>query len=168
MNWDDADLFESTFDAFDAAGVKVWLQVEPASCDVPMLIDLLSGQVQISFDNLQSSMPHVRAGTLRALAVTTSTRSDVLPELPPVSDFVPGYEASTWNAVCAPKNTPAEIVDRLNRDINLGLADPRLKARLAEMGAWALPGSPADLAKLIADEIEKWGKVVRAGNIKAG
>ena len=144
------------------------MQHVPYRGSAPMLIDLLSGQVQISFDNLQSSMPHVRAGTLRALAVTTSTRSDALPELPPVSDFVPGYEASTWNAVCAPKNTPAEIVDRLNRDINLGLADPRLKARLAEMGAWALPGSPADLAKLIADEIEKWGKVVRAGNIKAG
>ena len=132
-----------------------------------MLTDLLAGQVQISFDNLQSSMPHIRAGTLRALAVTTSTRSDALPELPPVSDFVPGYEASTWNAVCAPKNTPAEIVARLNRDINLGLADPRLKTRLAEMGAWALPGSPADLAKLIVDEIEKWGKVIKSAGIKA-
>jgi tripartite-type tricarboxylate transporter receptor subunit TctC len=143
------------------------MQHVPYRGSAPMLTDLLAGQVQVSFDNLQSSMPHIRAGTLRALAVTTSTRSDALPEQPTVSDFVPGYEASTWNAVCAPKNTPVEIVDRLNREINLGLADPRLKARLAEMGAWALPGSPADLTRLIADEIEKWGKVIKLGGIKA-
>jgi tripartite-type tricarboxylate transporter receptor subunit TctC len=133
----------------------------------PMLTDLLAGQVQVAFDNLQPSMPHIRAGTLRALAVTTATRSEVLPDLPTVGDFVAGYEASTWNGVCAPKDTPAEIVDRLNREINAGLADAKLKARLAEMGAWALPGSPADAGKLMADEIDKWGKVIRAGNIKA-
>src|SRR5271166_3117758 len=126
----------------------------------PMLTDLLSGQVQIAFDNLQPSMPHIKAGTLRALAVTTATRAAALPDLPTVADFVPGYEASTWNGVCAPKNTPAEIVGRLNKEINAGLADPNIKARLAEMGAWAIPGSPTDAAKLIADEIEKWGKVV--------
>ena len=143
------------------------MQHVPYRGSAPMLTDLLAGQVQVAFDNLQPSMPHIKAGKLRALAVTTATRSDALPDLPTIGDFVPGYEASTWNGVCAPKNTPAEIVDRLNREINAGLADPKLKARLAEMGAWALPGSPADCGKLIADEIEKWGKVIRAGNIKA-
>ena len=144
------------------------MQHVPYRGSAPMLTDLLAGQVQVAFDNLQPSMPHIKAGTLRALAVTTATRSDALPDLPTIGDFVPGYEASTWNGVCAPKNTPADIVDRLNREINAGLADPKLKARLAEMGAWALPGSPADCGKLIADEIEKWAKVIRAGNIKAG
>ena len=96
----------------------------------------------------------------------TAIRSETLPDLPTIGDFVTGYEASTWNGVCAPKNTPADIVDRLNREINAGLADPTLKARLAEMGAWTLPGSPADCGNLIAEEIEKWAKVVRAGNIK--
>jgi tripartite-type tricarboxylate transporter receptor subunit TctC len=133
----------------------------------PMLTDLLAGQVQIAFDNLQPSIPHIRAGKLRALAVTTATRSDALPDLPTVGDFVPGYEASTWNGVCAPKNTPAEFIDKLSREINAGLADPTIKARLAEMGARVVPGSPADFGKLIADEIEKWGKVIRAANIKA-
>ncbi len=144
------------------------MQHVPYRGSAPMLTDLLAGQVQIAFDNLQPSMPHIKAGTLRALAVTTATRSAALPDLPTVGDFVPGYEASTWNGVCAPSNTPAEIVDRLNREINAGLADPKLKARLAEMGAWVLPGSPADCGKLIAEEIEKWGKVIRTGNIKAG
>ena len=144
------------------------MQHVPYRGSAPMLTDLLAGQVQIAFDNLQPSLPHIKAGTLRALAVTTTTRSEALPDLPTVSDFVPGYEASTWNGVCAPGNTPAEIVDLLNREINAGLADPNIKARLADMGAWALPGSPADCGKLIADEIEKWGKVIRAGNIKAG
>ncbi len=144
------------------------MQHVPYRGSAPMLTDLLAGQVQIAFDNLQPSIPHIKAGTLRALAVTTATRSDALPDLPTVGDFVTGYEASTWNGVCAPKNTPTDIVDRLNREINAGLADSKLKARLAEMGAWALPGSPADCSKLIADEIEKWGKVIRTGNIKAG
>jgi tripartite-type tricarboxylate transporter receptor subunit TctC len=142
------------------------MQHVPYRGSAPMLTDLLAGQVQVAFDNLQPSIPHIKAGTLRALAVTTATRSEALPDLPTVGDFVTGYEASTWNGVCAPKNTPADIVDRLNREINAGLADPKLKARLAEMGAWALPGSPADCGKLIADEIEKWGKVIRTGNIK--
>jgi tripartite-type tricarboxylate transporter receptor subunit TctC len=145
----------------------VSMQHVPYRGSAPMLTDLLGGQVQIAFDNLQPSLPHIRAGKLRALAVTTATRSEALPDLPTVGDFVPGYEASTWNGVCAPKGTPAEIVGRLNREINAGLADPTVKARLAEMGAWALPGSPADCGKLIADEIEKWAKVIRAGNIKA-
>jgi tripartite-type tricarboxylate transporter receptor subunit TctC len=103
-----------------------------------MLTDLLAGQVQVAFDNLQPSIPHIKAGTLRALAVTTATRSEALPDLPTVGDFVTGYEASTWSGGCAPKNMPADIVDRLNREINAGLADPKLKARLAEMGAWTL------------------------------
>ena len=148
------------------AGIN--MQHVPYRGSAPMLVDLLAGQVQVAFDNLQPSMPHIKADKLRALAVTTATRSQAMPDLPTVGDFVTGYEASTWNGVCAPKNTPAEIVDRLNREINAGLADPKLKARLAEMGAWVLPGSPADCGKLIADEIEKWGKVIRAGNIKAG
>jgi len=142
------------------------MQHVPYRGSAPMLTDLLAGQVQVAFDNLQPSMPHIKAGKLRALAVTTTTRSDALPDLPTIADFVPGYEASTWNGVCAPKNTPAEIVDRLNREINAGLADPKLKARLAEMGASPLPGSPADCGKLIDQEIEKWAKVIRAGNIK--
>jgi tripartite-type tricarboxylate transporter receptor subunit TctC len=143
------------------------MQHVPYRGSAPMLTDLLAGQVQVAFDNLQPSIPHIKAGKLRALAVTTATRSEALPDLPTIGDFVRGYEASTWNGVCAPKNTPADIVDRLNREINAGLADPTLKARLAEMGAWTLPGSPADCGNLIAEEIEKWAKVVRAGNIKA-
>jgi tripartite-type tricarboxylate transporter receptor subunit TctC len=139
----------------------------PYRGSAPMLTDLLAGQVQVAFDNLQPSIPHIKSGKLRALAVTTSTRSAALPELPTIADVVPGYEASTWNGVCAPKNTPAEIVDRLNREINAGLAYPKLKARLADAGAWVLPGRPADCGKLIADEIEKWSKVIRAANIRA-
>lgn len=147
------------------AGVK--MQHVPYRGSGPMLTDLVGGQVQVAFDNLQPSMPHIKAGKLRALAVTTATRSQALPDLPTVGDFVPGYEASTWNGVCAPKGTPAAIVERLNREINAGLGDPKLKARLAEMGAWPLPGSPADAAKLIAAEIDKWAKVIRIAKIKA-
>jgi tripartite-type tricarboxylate transporter receptor subunit TctC len=146
---------------------KVKMQHIPYKGSAPMLTDLLAGQVQVAFDNLQPSMPHIKAGKLRALAVTTAKRSDALPDLPTVGDFVPGYEASTWNGVCAPKGTPAAIVDRLNKEINAGLADEKIKARLASMGAWTLPGSPADCGKLFADEIDKWAKVIRAGNIKA-
>ena len=142
------------------------MQHVPYRGSAPMLTDLLAAQVQVAFDNLQPSIPHIRAGTLRGLAVTTTQRSAALPELPTVADSVPGYEASTWNGVCAPKNTPAEIVDRLNKEVNAGLADSKVKAQLGEMGAWVLPGSPADCSKLIAEEIEKWGKVVRAANLK--
>jgi tripartite-type tricarboxylate transporter receptor subunit TctC len=143
------------------------MQHVPYRGSAPMLTDLLAGQVQVAFDNLQPSIPHIKAGKLRALAVTTAKRSEALPDLPTIADFVPGYEASTWNGVVAPKGTPAEIVERLNREINAGLADPKIKTRLADMGAWPLPGSTADARKLIADEIEKWAKVIRAGNIKA-
>jgi tripartite-type tricarboxylate transporter receptor subunit TctC len=133
----------------------------------PALIDLLGGQVQVMFDGLPSSIEHIRAGRLRPLAVTTAVRSAALPDLPTVGDFVPGYETSTWFGVGVPRNTPGAIIDRLNKEINSGLADPRIKARFADLGATVLLGSPADFGKLIADETEKWGKVIRAANIKA-
>jgi tripartite-type tricarboxylate transporter receptor subunit TctC len=130
-----------------------------------MLPDLLSGQVQIEFAPVSSAIEYIKTGGLRALAVTTATRSEALPDIPTVGDFVSGYEASTFG-VGAPKNTPAEIVDKLNREINAGLADLKLKARLADLGGIPLTGSPADFGKLIADETEKWGKVIRTANIK--
>jgi tripartite-type tricarboxylate transporter receptor subunit TctC len=132
----------------------------------PALVDLISGQVQVMFDNMASSIEYVRAGKLRSLAVTTATRSEALPNVPTVSEFVPGYEVSNWFGVGAPKATPAEILDRLNKEINSGLADPKIKGRLAGLGATTLEGSPADFGKLVADETEKWGKVIRAANIK--
>jgi tripartite-type tricarboxylate transporter receptor subunit TctC len=131
----------------------------------PALTDLLSGQVQVMFATMSSSIEHIRVGKLRALAVTTAMRSPALPDVSVAGDFVPGYEASGWNGIGAPKSTPAEIIDKLNKEINAGLADPKMKDRLAEMGATVLAGSPADFGKLIADE--KWGKVIRAANIKA-
>jgi len=127
----------------------------------PMLIDLLGGQVQVTFDPMPSSIEYVRAGKLRALAVTTAVRSEALPDVPPLGDFVPGYESSTWYGLGAPKNTPAEIVDKLNSEINTGLADPKIKARLAGLGNIGLALSPAGFEKLIADETEKWAKVVK-------
>ena len=133
----------------------------------PALTDLLGGQVQIMFDNLASSLPYVRAGKLRPLGVTTVQRSPSLPNVPTVGEFVPGFEASGQFGIGAPRATPAEIVARLNREINAGLADPDLSARLAELGGTIVAGSAADFAKLIADETEKWGRVVRAGNLKA-
>jgi tripartite-type tricarboxylate transporter receptor subunit TctC len=132
----------------------------------PMLTDLVGGQVQMAFDNLPASIEHIRAGKLRALAVGTAMRSEVLPNVPTVADFLPGYEASTWSGIGAPKATPAEIVDKLNTEINAGLADPKIKARLTDLGGTPLFVSPADFAKLIADDTEKWGKVIRAANIK--
>ena len=132
------------------------------------ITDLLSGQVQVLFEPLPPSIQHIRSGRLRALAVTTASRSEALPDVPAMGEFVLGYEASGWNGVCAPKNTPSEIIQTLNKAINAALADAKLKARLADLGAIPLPGSPADFGKLIADETEKWGKVIRAGNIKPG
>jgi tripartite-type tricarboxylate transporter receptor subunit TctC len=129
--------------------------------------DLMTGVVHLTFDNLNASIGFVQGGKLRPLAVTSATRSDVLPELPAVADFLPGFEASTWFGVGVPRNTPAEIVDRLNKEINAGLADAKLRARIADLGGIALPGSPAAFGKLIADETEKWGKVIRTANIKA-
>jgi tripartite-type tricarboxylate transporter receptor subunit TctC len=119
------------------------------------------------FDPIASSIGHIRAGKLRPLAVTTATRLEVLPEIPTVGEFVPGYEASGWYGIGAPKNTPAEIVNRLNSELNAALADPRMKARFADFGVTVLPGSPADFGKLLADETEKWAKVIRTANIKA-
>jgi tripartite-type tricarboxylate transporter receptor subunit TctC len=132
----------------------------------PALTDLLGGQVHVYFGPIAGSIEYVRAGTLRALAVTTAKRSEALPDLPTVGEFVPGYEASAVWGVGAPRNTPAEIVDKLNKEINAGLADPKIKARL-ELSGTVLPGSPADFGKLIAEETEKWAKVIRAANIKA-
>jgi tripartite-type tricarboxylate transporter receptor subunit TctC len=132
----------------------------------PALVDLLGGQVQVMFATMSSSIEYVRAGKLRALAVTTATRSPVLPDIPTVAEFVPGYESSFWTGVGAPRNTPADIVEKLNKEINVALAEPKMIARLADLGGTPLVGSPADFGWLIADDTEKWGKVVRAANIK--
>ena len=138
----------------------------PYRGDAPAVTDLISGQVQVMFCNTVSSVEHIRAGRLRALAVTTATRSDALPDLPTVGEFVQGYEASAWWGFGAPKNAPKEIIDKLNQEINAGLAHPKIKTRLADLGGDVLALSPADFGKLIADETEKWGKVTRAANIK--
>ena len=133
----------------------------------PALIDLIGGQVQVAFDPMPSSIGYVKAGQLRPLAVTTATRSEALPELPSVGDAVAGYEASTWYGVGAPKNTPAEIIDKLNKEINAGLADPRLKTRLTELGGMMLTGSSADFGTFLSDETQKWAKVVKFSGAKA-
>jgi tripartite-type tricarboxylate transporter receptor subunit TctC len=133
----------------------------------PAMTDLISGQVQVMFEPVAGPIEHLRAGRLRALAVTTATRSMALPDVPTVGDFVPGYEASSWYGIGVPKGTPAEIVDTLNKEVNIALADPKMQARFADLGATALAGSPADFGKLIADEIEKWAKVVKFAGIKA-
>jgi tripartite-type tricarboxylate transporter receptor subunit TctC len=133
----------------------------------PALTDLLGGQVQVYFDAIPSSIEHIRAGRLRALAVTSATRSEALPDVPTVGDFVPGYEANGSYGIGAPKNTPAEIVDKLNKEINAGLADPKFRARFADLGATVLPGSPADFGTLIASETEKWAKVVKFSGARA-
>jgi len=133
----------------------------------PALTDLLGGQMQVMFPNTSSSVEYIRAGKLRALAVTTATRSEALPEIPTVAEFVPGYEASGWVGIGAPKNTPVEIIEKLNREINAGLADPKIKARLADIGTTPFAGSSADFGKFIAEETEKWGKVVTFSGAKA-
>jgi tripartite-type tricarboxylate transporter receptor subunit TctC len=132
----------------------------------PALTDLLGGQVQVYFGPMPPSIEHIRSGKLRALGVTSARRSQALPDIPSVSDFVPGYEASQWYGIGVPKNTPSEIIDKLNKEINAGLADPKLKARLTDLGGTVLALSPAEFGKLIADETEKWAKVIRAANIK--
>ena len=134
--------------------------------EAPALTDLLGGQVQVFFGTPPASIEYIRAGQLRALAVTSAIRSQVLPDIPTVGEFVPAFEASGWNGIGAPKNTPAEIIERLNKEVNAALADPRMKERLADLGGTVLEGSPAYFGKLIAEETEKWGKVIRAGNIK--
>jgi tripartite-type tricarboxylate transporter receptor subunit TctC len=138
----------------------------PYRGDAPALTDLLGGQVQVMFASVLASTEYIRAGKLRALAVTSTTRSEALPDTPTVGEFVPGYEASGWFGIGAPRNTPAEIVDRLNKEINAGLADPKLRARLHDLGGMVLAGSPADFGKLIAEETEKWAKVIKFAGIK--
>jgi len=150
---------------FKAATGTEMLHV-PYRGSAPMLTDLLGGQVQAAFDNLPASVEHIRAGKLRALAVTTATRSATLPEIPSLSELLPGYDASAFFGIGAPRNTPAEIVERLNEAINAGLRDPRMKARLLELGGAPLILSSAAFAKLIDDEIEKWGKVIKIAGIK--
>jgi tripartite-type tricarboxylate transporter receptor subunit TctC len=132
----------------------------------PALADLIAGQVQVMFIGPVGSIQYVRDGQLRALAVTTTTRADVLPDVPTVGDFVPGFEASSWFGIGAPRHTPPEIANTLNKEINACLADPKIRARLAELGGSALAGSPSDFGHLIVDETEKWGKVIRAANVK--
>jgi tripartite-type tricarboxylate transporter receptor subunit TctC len=133
----------------------------------PAVADLVGGQVQVMFAVMLEALEYIRDGKLRGLAVTTAARSELLPDIPTVADFLPGFEASFWIGIGAPKNTPAEIVNKLNKEINAGLADPGIKTRLADLGGTALPGSPAEFGKFIADETEKWGKVARAANIRA-
>jgi tripartite-type tricarboxylate transporter receptor subunit TctC len=133
----------------------------------PAVTDLLGGQLQVIFDPMPESIQYIRAGKLRALAVTTVERSESLPDVPTVADFVPGYDTSTWLGLGLPRNTPTEIVDKLNKEINAGLADPTIKARFAELGGTVLPGSHADFRKLIVEETGKWAKVIRAAHIKA-
>jgi len=132
----------------------------------PAMIDLMSGQVQVGFSVVTETLAHIKSGKLRALAVTTAARSDVLPDVPTIGEFVPGYEASAWVGIGAPRNTPNEIVEKLNADINAGLDDPKLKARFAELGATVFVGSPADFGRFLADETEKWAKVVKFAGIK--
>jgi tripartite-type tricarboxylate transporter receptor subunit TctC len=149
----------------NATGIH--LQHVPYRGDGPAMADLIAGQVQVGFATMAASIGHIRADKLRPLAVTTLSRSDALPGIPTVSEFVPGYEASSWFGIATPSGTPAEIVDILNRETNAGLADPKIQARLTDMGGMLLKGSPADFGKLIAGETDKWGKVIRSAGIKA-
>src|SRR5262249_37193314 len=130
------------------------------------LTDLLGGQVQVVFTSMPSVIEYIRAGRLRALAVTTATRSELLPDIPTVGGFLPGYAGGIWYRLGAPEATPAEIVNKLNKEVNAALDDPKMKARLADLGGTPLPGSPVQFGKLIAEETEKWAKVIRAANLK--
>jgi tripartite-type tricarboxylate transporter receptor subunit TctC len=147
------------------AGVQ--MQHVPYKGSAPMVTDLLGGQVQVAFDNLPASIEHIKAGRLRALAVTTAKRSETMPDVPTLGEFLPGYETSSWLAIGAPSKTPNEVIVTLNREINAGLTDPKVKAKLADLGATVLPGSPVDSARLIADETEKWRKVVSFAGLKS-
>lgn len=144
----------------------VEMQHVPYRGSAPMLVDLLSGRVQLAFDNLPASIEHIRSGKLRPLAVTTATRSDALPDVPALGEMLPGFESSAWIGIAAPKGTPAEIIDKLNKESTAALSDPKIKARFAELSGAVLGGTPADFGRLIANETEKWGQVVRAANIK--
>src|SRR5215813_5449077 len=138
----------------------------PYRGSAPALTDLMGGQVHVMFDVLTSSIQHIRSGALRALAVTSERRSETLPDLPTVGDFLPGYEATAWYGIAAPKNTPSEIVDKLNNEVKTGLADPKIKARFAELASAVIPGSPADFGRLVGDEIQKWANVVKFSGAK--
>lgn len=140
----------------------------PYQGGAPALTDLVGGQVQVMFDLMSASIGFIRAGELRALAVTTANRSEVLPELPTLAEFLPGYEASSWHGLAAPRNTPSKIIDTLNRESNAGLADSKFKARLADFGGKPLAGSPTEFGKFIVEETTKWAKVIKSANIKAG
>jgi len=140
----------------------------PYQGGAPALTDLVGGQVQVMFDLMSASIGFIRAGELRALAVTTANRSEVLPELPTLAEFLPGYEASSWHGLAAPRNTPSKIIDTLNRESNAGLADSKFKARLADFGGTPLAGSPTEFGKFIVEETTKWAKVIKSANIKAG
>jgi tripartite-type tricarboxylate transporter receptor subunit TctC len=142
------------------------MQHVPYRGSAPMLTDLLAGQVQVTFDNMPSSIEHIRAGKLRALAVTTAMRSEALPDVPVVADFVPGYEASAWFGVGAPKGTPPEIIELLNKEVNAAVADPNIRARLVDMGGMMINGTPAEFGKIIVEETEKWAKVVKFSGAK--
>ena len=137
----------------------------PYRGSAPAITDMISGQVHVMFDNMPPSLPHIQAGKLRALAVTTAVRSEALPDVPTVAETVPGYEASAYYGMSAPKGTPPEIIEKLNKEINAALADPKIKARLAELGGMLIPGTPADFGKLVADETDKWAKVIKAGGV---
>jgi tripartite-type tricarboxylate transporter receptor subunit TctC len=139
----------------------------PYRGEAPALPDLISGQVQVYFAVVPASLGYIRAGKLRALAVTSATRQEALPDVPTVGEFLPGFEARGWYGIVVPKATPTQIVEKLNKEINAALADPNIKKRLTDLGTAVFGGSPADFGKFIADETEKWGKVVRAANIKA-
>ena len=143
------------------------LQHVPYRGDGPAMADLIAGQVEVGFGTMTASIAYIRADRLRPLAVCTAKRSEALPAIPTVAEFIPGFEASSWFGIAAPKGTPTEIVELLNRQTNAGLNDPMIRTRLADMGGMLLSGSPTDFGKLIADETEKWGKVIRAANIKA-
>jgi tripartite-type tricarboxylate transporter receptor subunit TctC len=133
----------------------------------PAVTDLLAGQVQVMFDTMSTSIEYIRSGRLRALAVTTATRSEALPDIPTMADFVPAFESSSWQGVGAPRNTPDEIVLKLNKEVNTGLADSKVKARIADFGGTPLPLKPAEFSKLVAEETEKWAKVIKFAGAKA-
>jgi tripartite-type tricarboxylate transporter receptor subunit TctC len=165
-----ASPFSGTLPHLSAVLFKVTTGIDmphlPYPGDVPALKDLVAGKVQLQFSGLGAAIEYIRTGKLPALAVTTATRAEALPNIPTVGEFVPGYAASTWTGIGAPKNTPAEVVEKLNNAINAGLADPTIKARIADLGAVPMPMTSAEFGKFIADETEKWGKVVKSVGIK--
>lgn len=165
-NFGNATISHLAAEAF-RTGVGIEAVNVPYRGSAPMLVDLLGGRIQLAFDNIPASIEHVRSGRLRALAVTTASPSSMLPSVPVVGEFVPGYEAYTVAGMGAPRGTPAAIIEKLNAEINAGLADPKLKARLTESGAIVRPGTPGEFAQLIARETEKWGRIIRTAGVKA-